>query len=207
MSDDRMLRVHFCAANVRVLGPGVRYVVWTQGCPRRCPGCVAPEAQPLDGGQLIPVETLARRVLRHPDIEGLTLSGGEPFLQCEALCALVDAVREKLDAGVIVYTGYTLEELQAMDRPEVRAFLSRIDLLIDGPYIEELNDGLSLRGSSNQRVLCLTERYRDALGEYGREGGRPLECRVGENGFFVVGIPDRDALDMLHKTNKNGGGL
>ena len=129
-------------------------------------------------------------LLRFPEQEGLTVSGGEPFLQAEALARLIDRLRKRKEIGVILYTGYTLEELRGQQAPEGSgALLERIDLLIDGPYIANLNDGGALRGSSNQRVIPLTERYRDRLWMYGAGRERQVELRYTEEGFGIVGVP------------------
>ena len=165
------LRVHMREPAVRTLGPGTRYALWVQGCPRRCPGCVAPEAQSLSGGRELDVDALAWEIALS-GAEGLTISGGEPFLQAGALAELVRQVRRRREMGVIVYTGALYEDLLA--DPAAAPLLAVTDLLIDGPYREDLDDGGSLRGSSNQRVLPLTDRYRDALPLYGRPE-RPVE--------------------------------
>jgi len=203
LDNKTMLRIHYHAARVKSLGPGSRFVLWTQGCPRRCPGCVAPEAQDVSGGKLVSVEEMVTRILRYKDAEGLTISGGEPFMQAGALCALIEGVRTQRDMGVIVYTGYTIEELREMNDGDVNALLGMIDLLIDGPYIEDRNDDRTLRGSDNQRIICLTERYAGDLDCYGREDTRALEYRLTENGFFVIGIPDRLRAKMLGISGRN----
>lgn len=178
------LSVHMREPAVHTLGPGVRYALWVQGCPRRCPGCVAPEAQALDGGTALETGALAWEILLSGS-EGLTISGGEPFLQAEALAELIRTVRRKRDLGVIVYTGYRYEELLA--DPAARALLEETDLLIDGPYVKELDDGKSLRGSSNQRVIPLTERYRGELSLYGRPE-RPTEAFAHGAEVHYVGV-------------------
>ena len=156
---------------VHSLGPGSRYCLWVQGCNRACPGCVTPMSRAMEGGYTMTVGALAAEIaLTMPD--GITISGGEPFLQAEALAELLRKVREEFrcDVNVIVYTGYLLEELQKL--PEAAALLQQTDLLIDGPSVQELDDGKSLRGSSNQRVIPLTERLagEEVLSLYGREG-------------------------------------
>ena len=137
------------------------------------------------GGTLIPVNALAVEIALS-GMDGLTVSGGEPFLQADALAQMIDMIRKKKDMGVIVYTGYTIEQLQTIQ--EASALLRRIDLLIDGPYIKELDDGLSLRGSSNQRIICLTDRYREFSGLYGKPG---RETQVFTHAIHtnIVGIP------------------
>lgn len=155
---------------VYTLGPGKRYCLWVQGCPRRCPGCVSADSQDPDGGYWMKPGALAMEIrLSNPD--GITISGGEPFLQAKALAQMLQILRDQMhcDPGVIVYTGYTLEELDSL--PDAQLLLPYIDLLIDGPYVQELDDGLSLRGSSNQRIIPLTNRYQkpEILNLYGQE--------------------------------------
>lgn len=173
---------------VNVLGPGVRYVLWVQGCHRRCPGCVAKNSYNMEEGTRISAGALAMEIALSK-AEGLTISGGEPFLQAEALADMIAKIKKLKDMGVIIYTGYTYEKLQEM--PTARRLLEMTDLLIDGEYIAELDDGKSLRGSSNQRVIPLTNRYKQQLSEYGAEG------RSGEtfaHGWEVhkVGIPSKE---------------
>lgn len=153
------LRIYQREPEVYTLGPGKRYCLWVQGCPRRCPGCVSIHSQDPQGGYWMEPGAIAMEIrLSRPD--GITISGGEPFLQAKALAQMLGILREQMrcDLGVIVYTGYTLEELETV--PDAGLLLPYIDLLIDGPYVRELDDGLSLRGSANQRVIPLTDRYR-----------------------------------------------
>ena len=181
-----VIYVHMKEPAVRVLGPGVRYVLWVQGCGKRCPGCTAPTAWDMEAGTPVKTGALAWEIALS-GADGLTISGGEPFLQAEELAEMIDVIRRKRDMGVIVYTGFLYEEL--MEREDARALLERTDLLIDGPYIRELDDGKSLRGSSNQRVIPLTDRYADQLHLYGAEG-RPTErFRHGIN-IHDVGVAD-----------------
>ena len=189
MSGPLSLRIHQIGRHIRVLGPGDRYVIWVQGCEQRCDGCVAPDAQPLDGGREIAVQALAEEILAQERTDGLTISGGEPFLQAEALTALLETVRARRDLGVIVYTGYLLEALRAGELPYSRELLKHIDLLIDGPYVRELNDNGALRGSSNQRVIALTDRYVGAVSSYGEPGKRETQVMVADGGFFLAGVP------------------
>ena len=116
-------------------------------------------------------------------------------MQAEALCELIAAVKEKKDLGVIVYTGYLLEELESV--PYAKELLAQIDLLIDGPYQRELDDGRSLRGSSNQRVIPLTDRYAQALPLYGAEGRR---TQLFQHGSYIniVGIPNQVAPKRIN---------
>lgn len=182
---------------VTKLGPGVRFAVWTQGCLRRCPGCMTPESRPVDGGYPVSTQELAEKILSSGR-EGVTISGGEPFLQAEAVTEMIRFVRKKTEIGVIIYTGYTLEELKDSGDESFLALLEECDLLVDGAYVEALNDGKNLRGSSNQRAIALTERYKDQVSEY---GARPAEVEFfySEETFSMVGIPSKSLLEQMKK--------
>lgn len=187
----RQLRLHAFLPRTRVLGPGERFALWVQGCPRRCLGCVAQGMLERDGGRLVAVAELAARIVAEQGIEGLTLSGGEPFAQAEALAELVAAVRRERDLGVIAYTGFTLADLRAAGarEPGVTALLGQVDLLIDGPYRAAEDDGLSLRGSANQAVYALTGRYAGEVERcYGRYG-RAVELHMAADGLLLAGVP------------------
>ncbi len=187
-----MLRLYRIAPDITTLGPGKRFCIWTQGCIRNCPGCMSVEAQAMDGGDIVEEEALAQHILRY-EFEGITISGGEPILQSKALIRLIDLIRRKRDAGVILYTGYTMEELKAMNDQNVEALLATLDLLIDGPYIEALDDNGGWRGSSNQRAFCLTERYRDAVKkEFGVKGTRRQQIHIDPMGLLIVGLRENE---------------
>ena len=136
-------------------GEGIRLTVFTQGCPRRCPGCHNPETQPLVGGRTTTVGAVVAELDENPLLTGLTLSGGEPFLQPGALLPLARAAHAR-GLDVWSYTGFTLEELRAQGDTDVDALLEELDVLVDGDYREELRDlTLHFRGSRNQRVIDL----------------------------------------------------
>ncbi len=135
-------------------GPGLRYTVFTQGCPHACPGCHNPQTHPFDGGTQVDTDDLLRDMMANPMLGGVTFSGGEPFCQPEPLAMLAQAVHERTKLSVITYSGYTWEELVSNPNPAVRALLEQTDILIDGRYIEQQRDlTLRFRGSKNQRVL------------------------------------------------------
>lgn len=141
-------------------GRGIRFVVFVQGCPHRCPGCHNPQSHPFEGGTPTDVRDLFRRVCENPLLKGVTFSGGEPFCQPAPLAELGKlAHSRRLD--VTTYTGYTYEQLIAMRDPAVDALLGETDVLIDGPFVLEKRDlTLRFRGSGNQRVIDLNETRR-----------------------------------------------
>ena len=141
-------------------GPGLRYVVFTQGCPHHCKGCHNPQTHSFEGGFLLSAEAALDQLQENPLLSGITLSGGEPFEQAEALCALAEGARA-LGKNVMTYTGYVFEELLARRDAWTDRLLELTDMLVDGPYKEELRDlELQFRGSSNQRLLDRAERAR-----------------------------------------------
>ena len=195
---DNLLRVYHMVNETEALGPGKLFGLWTQGCPRRCPGCIAPGSHPLDGGKLIEVDRLAAYIHALPGLSGIVVSGGEPFLQPAPLARLLRQLRDGRDFGVVIYTGYWLSELREMGDPAVDEILNGLcDLLVDGPYVEELNDGMSLRGSSNQGIHPLTPRWeREAAEIYGKEGRQAEVCMDGDD-VFVVGIPQKGTKQLI----------
>jgi len=135
-------------------GPGLRFVIFLQGCPHQCPHCHNPESWKADGGKEFSAKQVIR-MLKHQNklIKGITFSGGEPFLQPCELVEVALAVR-RMDWNVVTYTGFTYEHLVQSNDSDINALLSVSDILIDGKYVHELRDiGLSFRGSSNQRVI------------------------------------------------------
>lgn len=133
-------------------GPGIRYTIFTQGCPHACTGCHNPQTHDFAGGQEVTLDDLLQDILQNPMISGVTFSGGEPFVQAAPLAVLAQALRQR-GKHLMIYSGYTLEELLALGA-DARALLEQCDLLVDGRY-EETQRSLLLRfrGSSNQRVL------------------------------------------------------
>lgn len=191
------IRLYMTQPFTEVLGPFKRYALWVQGCSKRCPGCISPDAQPLDGGYSVEVEDLVHDILSQPNIEGITISGGEPFLQQDALCELIDSARSQRDFGVILYTGMLYEDIAST------ALAKRCDLIIDGEYIDDLNDDRSLRGSSNQETICISDRYRKFLKEYYGCPGRKVEFIQRASAFDMIGIPSKSIAGTFFRGEKS----
>lgn len=179
-------------------GPGLRFAVWFQGCPLRCPGCCNPEFLPFRGGTAVPVIELVAQ-LRHqvhftPDLEGVSLLGGEPFAHAAA-AAEVAAEARRLGLSVMVYSGYTLEQLRDRDDGDSRRLLALTDILVDGPYVREQPEA-SRRwvGSTNQRLHFLTGRYDPADPCWAKRN--TLEIRVSGNEVMVNGFPALGAVGL-----------
>jgi len=189
-----------------VLGPGKRFVVWAQGCPFRCVDCVAPDWIPNHPNNLISIEDLAQRILAVKELEGITLSGGEPMLQAEGLAKLIRRVRRvNPDLSAIAFSGFTLAQLRRKARTErsVAELLPQLDVLIDGLYRPDLNDNLGLRGSSNQRIHFLTTRY-EKRKEMFETQPRQVEIHLLTGELLMVGVPAAGSLQAFRSVVEEG---
>ncbi len=138
-------------------GPGIRLVVFAQGCPHGCPDCHNPETHDFEAGQEMETGQIIQMVESSPLLSGLTFSGGEPFTQAASFAALGREVKDR-GLNIMTYTGYTYEELLriASVNDEINALLAVTDILVDGPFIVALRDlTLPFRGSRNQRIIDL----------------------------------------------------
>ena len=133
-------------------GPGIRVSIFCQGCPHHCPGCHNPETWEFGCGTKVTEGQVLAEILKNPLCHGVTFSGGEPFAQPEGFACLARLLKEK-GYEVASYTGYTFEQL-LNGTPGQRELLASIDVLIDGPFLqEEKSLELNFRGSKNQRIL------------------------------------------------------
>lgn len=147
------MRIKRVCYPVRVLGPGERLGIWVTGCSFHCPGCMSPELQDYTAGNELDVQQLVEAAKMAPGpIDGVTISGGEPFDQPEELRKLVTLLHRQITEDIIIYTGYTLQQLKDRACPDTNAVLAAIAVLIDGRYQEQNDDGKGLRGSSNQCI-------------------------------------------------------
>lgn len=201
---------------VTALGPGVRAGIWVQGCTIGCAGCMSRDTWEADPRTAVPVDALLGwlRALPEP-IDGVTISGGEPFEQPEALGALLrglGAWRRERPSGavpvdVLVYSGRTFSRLSRS--AESRALLDLCDAVVAGPYVDRLNDGSALRGSANQRIVSLTGLGRERY-EKPTDGGSPRMQICVDDGpegrrVFYIGIPRRGDMDHLSSRIEQAG--
>lgn len=136
-------------------GPGIRFVVFAQGCKHNCPGCHNPQTHSFTGGKLVSIDSIIDEIKKDPLLDGVTISGGEPFEQALALSELAHRVRE-MGLNVMTYTGYTFEELieGSGQKEGWDKLLSETDILVDGPFeIDKKSLLLKFRGSQNQRII------------------------------------------------------
>ncbi|MCW3108635.1 MAG: anaerobic ribonucleoside-triphosphate reductase activating protein [Segetibacter sp.] len=177
-----------CETGTRELGPGNRYVIWVQGCPFNCIGCITPDGIPIIENNLVEISQIIFAICSNKKITGITISGGEPFMQASKLTKILTAVKAtRPELDVVVFTGFRLKEL---DWVEAKMFLELIDVLIDGKYIEKLNDNKGLRGSSNQQINYLTEKLKDHK-SYFEERQRSIEIHVYNQYRTIIGVPNK----------------
>jgi anaerobic ribonucleoside-triphosphate reductase activating protein len=180
------MRVSHWLCPTSALGPGKRLALWVQGCGRNCPGCIAPELRKRDAGTYVAAELLAellRREMEESRADGLTISGGEPLDQLPELLVLLQRLNP---IDCLLYTGYPLEEVKRM--PDFKRLEPYLGVLITDPYIQELDDGKPLRGSSNQRILVMKPELLKRYKEYGN-GSRSLEFTEGGEKIYFAGLP------------------
>jgi anaerobic ribonucleoside-triphosphate reductase activating protein len=153
-----LLNLHAVLLRSRANGPGLRAVVWFQGCRLRCPGCFNPDAIPFEPRITISVEgLLAQPVFGADELDGITISGGEPFDQPAGLLDLAQGIRRRTRLSTILFSGYTEEEIETL--PSGPDILRHVDVLIAGRYVESRRLARGLRGSDNKTIRLLTGRY------------------------------------------------
>ena len=187
------LRVHGLTVGSRVNGPGRRNVVHTRGCTLACPGCFNPDSHDPEGGAAWEVEALADHLLGG-DPDGISVSGGEPLQQPEALLALLIALRARREGvSILLFSGYTVEEIR--DQPLGPAVLAQLDVLVDGRFeVKAMAEG-GLRGSANQRIHLLSPRHRpEELAD------RSTEILIRPDGTLVLsGFPSGKLVGALRR--------
>ena len=142
-------------------GPGLRAVLWTQGCGHHCPGCQNPQTWDFNGGGLVPISMVKEAIDELEYQSGLTISGGDPMFQPEACLEIAKYAKTK-GLNIWVYTGFTFEELIKLSKtkPVYMEFLKQIDVLVDGKFILEERDlSILFRGSRNQRLIDIPKTF------------------------------------------------
>jgi anaerobic ribonucleoside-triphosphate reductase activating protein len=137
-------------------GPGLRAVIWTQGCPHNCKGCHNPQTHNFEGGIEVPVSDILNDISKLKMHRGITFSGGEPMAQAEA-CAVIAKSAKQSNMDTWLYTGYTFESIvkgASNNRADWAELIKNIDVMVDGPFIQEDHDPmLDFKGSTNQRII------------------------------------------------------
>lgn len=195
-------RIHF---PVTTLGPGRRLGIWFQGCSLRCEGCISVDTW-ATAKTLIPIEQLMTKLSSYlPLIDGITISGGEPFDQFEALLAIVVQLRERTKVDILVYTGYAVEDIT----DQLQQIKPYIDVLISDPFQRQSSQTLRLRGSDNQRLHCFTSQAVEKFAYYQQAvttEDKVLDVMFDAEGVvWFAGIPRRDDFVKLHNLLKQQG--
>ena len=188
---------------VTVLGPGRRIAVWVAGCKKRCKGCANPELWENGDFPEIELSALKRAIdglmeKANYEVDGITISGGEPFDQPEELLDFVEYLNEKTE-DILIFSGH---KKVGLEQQEVsRRVLEKIAILVDGEYIEEENKGEVLRGSANQGIHILKETFRERYDTYlkDNEGKLLVENFRVSDGVIAVGIHKKDFKDSLER--------
>lgn len=191
------LYLYHRASGIKTLGPGFRYAIWTQGCIHNCKNCIAPDTHPLDkNGYWLGIEELYLEIeenMKKENIRGITISGGEPFLQAKPLVELIKRLKERTQLDIICFTGFEYSYLKNKKDKSIEYILANIDILIDGKYIEEKNENNYLRGSSNQNMIFLSERYREYENDMKNLKNRNIEIMwINDREIFIAGIPYKE---------------
>ena len=196
----RLNRIQYPIYN---LGPGKRIGIWVQGCSIRCQGCVNPSLWTTQNGHDVAIEYLVSWISKiHDQFDGITITGGEPFEQYEALIAFSAFIKKKTGLNIYVFSGYSLEELT--DKFNDRLFMSTIDYLMDERYIAGKHENNNIRGSSNQNLYQFENGAPTLLNEYFES--RQWSVNLSEdNRLFMSGIPKDNDLSTIKKYLKNIG--
>ena len=170
-----------------IYGPGIRFTIWMQGCSIRCPGCWNNDMWDFCTGQEYSVEMLLQKICEHKEeIEGVTFLGGEPLDQYTELLWLVKQL-QKQNLSVMLFTGYEMEELRQQCKTELFMYT---DIMITGRYIaSQRNTELQWRGSANQEVHFLTDKYNKKI----IQEGNYAEVVLREDGSItILGFPEKE---------------
>jgi anaerobic ribonucleoside-triphosphate reductase activating protein len=189
-------RLHF---PVTTLGPGRRVGIWFQGCSLHCPGCISADTWAHGQGETTVAEVMQAMSPWLEEADGVTISGGEPFEQTEALEQLLSALRAQIgsDKDVLIYSGQSWEKIA----PRVTAWAGLADAVICDPFVRSAPQTLAWRGSDNQRLLPLTElgrvRYEQWLRATRANLPKALDVCFDGDSVWIAGIPDAGSLAMI----------
>lgn len=198
-----IIKVSHVEDSTDLLGPYNRFVIWVHGCCFDCKGCLA-ENTKAGTYEEIETEVLAKQIVES-SCEGITISGGEPFLQSVALLGMIRKIKEHRDIGVVVYSGFTLDELKQDE--EMSLLLPEVDILIDGRYIKELDDNRAYVGSSNQIIHYLSPRYTNIGKDYYSASKRRAEIKLTETQAILIGVPSHNVLKTWQDIKEKSGGM
>lgn len=172
---------------VTTLGYGKRVGIWVTGCNKNCVNCMSSDLKEKHSGiDISPTKIVESITSNNVAIDGITISGGEPFLQFDELYELLRELNKKSIDDIIIYTGYTLEELTEKFPAEIDDIKSLVSVLVDGEYIDHLNDNIGLRGSNNQKIHIWKYHERHASMHMQE---RKIQAIEHDRGITLIGIP------------------
>ena len=168
----------------RVNGPGKRFTLWTQGCFKKCKNCFNPETWSYKENKILSPYQIFELINNFEDLDGVTITGGDPLEQEDDLLALLFLLSGKnFKKGIIVFTGYQKEQLE--QHPIRKKCLEYIDVLIDGVYVDELKSESDLRGSKNQQFYFFSEKIKEEELMFDHE----IEISRGDSDIILTGFP------------------
>jgi len=171
----------------RVNGPGKRFTLWTQGCMKKCPNCFNPETWSHRPNKILSPYQIFELIKNYNDIDGVTISGGDPFEQEDELMSLLFLLHGKrYNKGVIVFSGFTKEQIE--QNTIRKKCLEYIDVLIDGLYIDSLNSSVDLRGSANQKFYFFSDKIKEEELKFDHE----IEISNSNDSIILTGFPKID---------------
>jgi len=191
---------------VKCLGNGVRLGIWFQGCTIHCQGCINPDTWEFKAERRIVVSEFLKFLdkYREHKVDGVTITGGEPFDQPTALLEILKYLPRLTQGDIFVYSGYKFAYL----KKRFQDVLKHIDVLVSEPYVEAEGDELIWRGSDNQKIHLLSEKAKEI---YPKEinkmkfEGRRMQFSVVGNDVYMIGIPARSDLDRLYEIMRERG--
>lgn len=196
--------LHKYITNTQVEGPGKRFALWFQGCSIHCKGCMLPNTWTFTKSQKISCGHLVGKIINTPSIEGVTILGGEPFDQPQALSCLMKQIKKYSDLSIMLFSGYTIQHLK-LHCPQFEQIIKRTDIFIEGPFIKEQTSfSRPWAGSSNQLIHFLTDRYTiDNL----NIPAQKIELRIPKEGEITInGMLPEEKLWTIYEAiiNKEG---
>ncbi len=197
-----MLQLHSLAYPITALGPGRRLALWVAGCPLRCHGCITPQLQAADSGKAIALERLLQHLLKLPTpLDGISLTGGEPFAQAEPLAALLSALKAARNHwNVLVFSGYPLAHLQA--QAAAQKLLAQTDILVAGPFLPEQQRAHPLAASANQQVHYLSTIGKSLHSACAALPPNQANLALGQQGtHLLVGLVTTEKRLEIHQHN------
>ena len=195
-----ILKISSFLRTTSIEGPGKRACLWVQGCDIRCPGCLTDFRWPENGGISVTVDDIICEILDISQIEGVTFSGGEPFLQAKQLVKIVEGIKKESNLSVLTYSGHYLEEILESNNKDWHKLLFSTDILIDGPYVESLPSKHLWTGSSNQNIHFLTSTYDKDKYKF-LEDSKKIEFHIRKDSTILLN--GNVTIDMLNILEEN----